>query len=56
MSACTCNFLTDWLALRADVRHVLGIWSVYNNLESTLGLTFYFGGDKRAAAPFSGFL
>ncbi len=44
-------FVTDWLALRADVRHVLGLGSVYNNLEYGLGLTFYFGGAKPAAAP-----
>jgi OOP family OmpA-OmpF porin len=39
-------FLTDWLALRADVRHVLAFGSVYNNLEYTAGLVFYFGGKK----------
>ncbi len=44
-------FITDWIGLRADVRHVLAIGSVYNNLEYTLGLTFYFGGAKPAAAP-----
>jgi len=44
-------FITDSLALRADVRHVLAIGSVYNNLEYGLGLTFYFGGAKAAAAP-----
>ncbi|PIP04950.1 MAG: hypothetical protein COX52_14625 [Syntrophobacterales bacterium CG23_combo_of_CG06-09_8_20_14_all_48_27] len=41
-------FFTDWLALRGDVRHVLAFGSVYNNLEYTLGLTFYFGGHKPA--------
>jgi OOP family OmpA-OmpF porin len=44
-------FVTDWLALRGDVRHVLAFGSVYNNLEYGLGLTFYFGGAKPAAAP-----
>ena len=44
-------FLTDGLALRADVRHVLAFGSVYNNLEYTLGLTFYFGGSKPAPTP-----
>jgi len=44
-------FLTDRLALRADVRHVLAFGSVYNNLEYALGLTFYFGGSKPAPAP-----
>jgi OOP family OmpA-OmpF porin len=43
-------FVTDWMALRADVRYVMGIGSVYHNLEYALGLSFYFGG-KRAAAP-----
>lgn len=41
-------FLTDWLALRGDVRHVLAFGSVHNNLEYALGLTFYFGGSKPA--------
>jgi OOP family OmpA-OmpF porin len=44
-------FVTDWLALRGDVRHVLAFGSVYNNLEYTVGLTFYFGGAKKAAIP-----
>ena len=39
-------FLTDWIALRADVRHVLAFGNFNNNLEYTLGLTFYFGGKK----------
>ena len=47
-------FITESLALRADVRHVLGIDrhfdNVYNNLEYGLGLTFYFGGTKPAPA------
>ena len=44
-------FVTDWLALRGDVRHVLAFGSVHSNLEYGLGLTFYFGGAKRAVAP-----
>jgi OOP family OmpA-OmpF porin len=43
-------FFNERIALRADVRHVLGLGSVYNNLEYTVGLTFYFGGAKPAAA------
>ncbi len=43
-------FVTDWIALRGDVRHVLAMGSIYNDLEVTLGLTFYFGGAKPAAA------
>jgi OOP family OmpA-OmpF porin len=44
-------FLTNWLALRVDVRHVLAFGSVYNNLEYTGGLTFYFGGREPAPPP-----
>jgi OOP family OmpA-OmpF porin len=44
-------FITDWLALRADVRHVMGLGSLYHNLEYAVGLTFYFGGAKPAPAP-----
>jgi OmpA-OmpF porin, OOP family len=44
-------FFTNWLAFRADVRHVLAFGSVYNNLEYTGGLTFYFGGREPAPAP-----
>ena len=39
-------FLTDSIALRADVRHVLAFGSLYNNLEYTIGLMFSFGGKK----------
>jgi OmpA-OmpF porin, OOP family len=38
--------LTDLIALRADVRHVLALGSAYNNLEYTLGVVFSFGGKK----------
>jgi OOP family OmpA-OmpF porin len=44
-------FLTERIALRGDVRHVLPIGSVYNNLEVTMGLAYYFGAKKAAAAP-----
>jgi len=44
-------FLNDWLALRGDVRDVLAFGSVYNNLEYTVGLMFYFGGAKTSVAP-----
>ena len=44
-------FLTDDLAVRADVRHVIAIGSVYNDLEATLGMAFYFGGKKEAPVP-----
>ena len=44
-------FLTDWIALRADVRHILAFGNFNNNLEYTLGLTFYFGGKKEGSQP-----
>ncbi len=49
-------FVTDWLALRGDVRHILAFGSVYNNLEYTLGLTFYFrrGEEGRACCRKTG--
>jgi OmpA-OmpF porin, OOP family len=44
-------FLTDNIALRADVRHVLPLGHErYNNLLSTLGVTFSFGGKKKEVA------
>lgn len=42
--------LTDRIALRADLRHLLAFGSTYNNLEYSLGVVFYFGGVKTAAA------
>ncbi|HDS05729.1 MAG TPA: OmpA family protein [Deltaproteobacteria bacterium] len=42
-------FMTENMAIRADVRHVIAIGSAYNDLEATLGLAFYFGGKKDAA-------
>ena len=42
--------LTDRIALRGDVRHVLAFGSTYNDLEYTIGLVFYFGGSKAEAA------
>lgn len=41
-------FMTENMAIRADVRHVIAIGSAYNDLEATLGLAFYFGGKKDA--------
>jgi len=43
-------FLSDNVALRADVRHVIPFDSVHNNLLATIGLTFAFGGAKPAPA------
>ncbi len=42
-------FLTDWLALRADVRHVIPLSDRYNDLLYTIGINFAFGGAKKAA-------
>jgi len=44
-------FLTENLAIRGDLRHVIAIGSAYNDLEATLGMAFYFGGKKEAPAP-----
>jgi OOP family OmpA-OmpF porin len=48
-------FLTDNIALRADVRHVLplnGTWNnpdyLHNDFLATLGINFAFGGEKKA--------
>jgi OOP family OmpA-OmpF porin len=44
-------FLTDNLALRADIRHViLPLHDRYNELLYTIGLDFSFGGAKKAVA------
>lgn len=44
-------YLTEWIALRLDARHVLAFGSIEHNLEYTAGLTFYFGGPSKAAEP-----
>jgi len=47
-------FLSESLALRADVRHVITFDRRFNNLEYTVGLGFLFGGAapaRAAAAP-----
>jgi OmpA-OmpF porin, OOP family len=46
-------FLTESIALRADVRHVLAFGSIYNNLEYALGLQFSFGGKKATSMVMS---
>jgi OOP family OmpA-OmpF porin len=43
-------FLTDNLALRADVRHLLPFNDRYNDLLYTVGLNFSFGGEKKTVA------
>ena len=44
-------FLTDNVALRADLRHVLPVNGRYNDLLYTIGVTFAFGGTKETPAP-----
>jgi len=41
-------FLTDNLALRGDIRHLILTNDTYSNLEYTLGLTYYFAKAKPA--------
>ena len=43
-------FVNDFTALRADVRHIISFDETYNNLAYTFGLTFLFGGEKKALA------
>ncbi|MDD5722358.1 MAG: OmpA family protein [Syntrophales bacterium] len=42
-------FLTESIALRGDVRHVISFNETYNNLLYTMGLSFFFGGEKKVA-------
>jgi OOP family OmpA-OmpF porin len=42
--------LTDNLALRADIRHMILINDTIQNLEATLGISYLIGGDKPAPA------
>lgn len=42
-------FLTQAMALRGDMRHVLSFGDTQNNFVYSLGLTFFFGGERRAA-------
>ena len=39
-------FLTENVALRADIRHVLPMNDTQNNLMCTVGINFAFGGNK----------
>jgi OOP family OmpA-OmpF porin len=40
-------FLTESVALQGDVRHIISFNDTYHNLIYTVGLTFYFGGEKQ---------
>jgi OmpA-OmpF porin, OOP family len=43
-------FISENVALRADVRHVMSFDKTYNNLMYTAGVTFLFGGDRARKA------
>jgi len=43
-------FLTDSIALRTDVRHVIPLNDHNNNLLFTVGINFFFGGGKKTVA------
>ncbi|HOQ72630.1 MAG TPA: OmpA family protein [Smithellaceae bacterium] len=43
-------FLSDWFALRLDIRHVMPIDRFHNNMLMSLGLNFAFGGAKKTTA------
>lgn len=43
--------LTENIALRADARHIFAPEDSLNNLVATVGVTFQFGGAKKAPAP-----
>ncbi len=43
-------FLSENIALRADVRHIIPFDRTHNDLLGTVGLTFAFGGAKKAVA------
>ena len=44
-------FLTDFIALRGDVRYILAFGSTQNNLAFTFGVTFNFGGKEKEVVP-----
>lgn len=44
-------YLTEWLALRFDARHVLAFGSIEHNFEYTAGLSFFFGSPKKVEEP-----
>ncbi|HON59921.1 MAG TPA: OmpA family protein [Smithella sp.] len=45
-------FVTDSIALRADVRHVIPFNDRYNDLLVALGVNFDFGGNRRETAQY----
>jgi len=44
-------FLTEDIALRADVRHVLPLRDTYNDMLCSVGIDFAFGGKKKVPPP-----
>ncbi len=44
-------FLSENVALRGDVRHVISFNETQSNLLYTVGITFLFGGEKAESAP-----
>ncbi|MBI1921341.1 MAG: OmpA family protein [Geobacter sp.] len=44
-------FITDWLALRGDVRHLIVMDGGRSNLEYTMGVTFQMGGAQPPPEP-----
>jgi OOP family OmpA-OmpF porin len=42
-------FLTEAVALRGDMRHLLSFNDTQNNFIYTVGVTFFFGGESKAA-------
>ena len=42
-------FITDSIALRGDLRHIISFDESDNNLAASLGMTFLFGGGKKVA-------
>lgn len=47
-------FVSDNVALRFDIRHVLPFSDLHNNLLMSVGLSFAFGGAKKTAAVVEG--
>lgn len=44
-------FITESIALRGDVRHIVSFDESDNNIAASVGVTFLFGGKKKAAVP-----
>jgi OOP family OmpA-OmpF porin len=44
-------FVSESISLRGDIRYILASGSSHHNLAYTVGITFQFGGKKKATAP-----